>query len=93
VNNEDNSERNVSNRTAITTLILGILSIVTLFFGVGIILGVIGLIIGIVALKEIKRFKQEGRKMAITGIVCNVIGIIIPILLMTILFAVRYIVH
>jgi hypothetical protein len=82
----------VNNGKAIASLILGILSIV-LFFCVGIILGVIGLILGIVGLKEINRFKQEGRKIVITGIICSVIGIIIPILLITLLTVTRYVVQ
>lgn len=60
------------NGKAIASFILGILSIVTLIFtGIGIILGVTGLILGIIGLKEIKRFNQEGRKMAIAGIICS----------------------
>lgn len=82
----------VNNNKAIASLILGILSII-LFFCIGLILGVIGLILGIVALKEIKRLKQEGRKMAITGIICSVIGVVIPILLMTLLLATRFVVQ
>lgn len=87
MNNEDMPEKNISNNKAIAALILGILSIVTLIFtGVGIILGVIGLILGILGLKEIDRFKQEGRKMAVAGIVCSVIGILLPIILVVISF-------
>jgi hypothetical protein len=82
----------MNNGKAISSLILGVLSII-LFFCVGIILGVIGLILGIIALKEINRVKQEGRKLAITGIVCSVIGIIIPILLMILIIATRYVVQ
>jgi hypothetical protein len=85
-------ERKVLNRKAVTSLVLGVLSI-ALYFWVGFILGVIGLIIGIVALKEIRLNEQSGRKAgrktAITGIVCSCLGIIIPILLMTILYVNR----
>ncbi|WEG14452.1 DUF4190 domain-containing protein [Pullulanibacillus sp. KACC 23026] len=68
VSGEGVLKRNVSNRKALTSLVFGILSII-FYFCVGIILGVIGLIVGIVALKEIKRFKQEGRKRATIGVI------------------------
>ncbi|MBB6672889.1 DUF4190 domain-containing protein [Cohnella nanjingensis] len=86
--NEGILERKVLNRKAVTSLVLGVLSI-ALYFWVGFILGVIGLIIGIVALKEIRLNEQSGRKTAITGIVCSCLGIIIPILLMTIIYVNR----
>jgi hypothetical protein len=86
--NEGISERKVLNRKAVNSLILGVLSI-ALFFCVGFILGVIGLVIGIKALKEIKLNEQPGRNTAITGIVCSCLGIVIPIVLMTILYVNR----
>ncbi|MCF8012328.1 MAG: DUF4190 domain-containing protein [Clostridiales bacterium] len=85
MNNGDISEGKVLNSKAIAALILGILSIVTLFFvGLGVILGVIGLILGIIGLKEIKLFKQEGRRMAVAGIICSSFGILLPIFLIII---------
>ncbi|MGQ4668718.1 DUF4190 domain-containing protein [Metabacillus halosaccharovorans] len=79
------SENLNTNGKAIAALILGILSIITIIFtGVGIILGVIGLILGIIGFNEIKRFGQEGRKMAITGIICSCIGIFITIVFVVI---------
>ncbi|HZH59768.1 MAG TPA: DUF4190 domain-containing protein [Metabacillus sp.] len=69
-----------TNGKAIAALILGILSIITIIFsGFGIILGVIGLILGIIGLNEIKRFGQEGRKMAIIGIICSGLGILLTL--------------
>jgi len=76
------------NRKAITSLVLGVLSI-ALYFSVGLILGVIGLIIGILALNEIRVNGQGRRKTTITGVVCSCLGIIIPILLMTIIYVNR----
>lgn len=78
----------VLNRKAITSLILGILSI-ALFFGVGIILGVIGLILGLVALKETKLNEQKGKNIAISGVICSSLGIIVPILLMAMIYVNR----
>ncbi|PWW02729.1 uncharacterized protein DUF4190 [Paenibacillus cellulosilyticus] len=80
--------KKILNRKDIISLVLGVLSI-AFYFSVGLILGVIGLIIGIVALKEIRVNEQRGIKTTITGIVCSCLGIIIPILLMTILYLSR----
>ncbi|RSL34056.1 DUF4190 domain-containing protein [Salibacterium salarium] len=81
----DNSNSTVSNGKATAAVILGILSIVTIVItGLGIILGVIGLILGIIGLKEINRFKQEGRKTAVAGIICSSFGILLPIFLIVI---------
>ncbi|MCF8012040.1 MAG: DUF4190 domain-containing protein [Clostridiales bacterium] len=88
MNNGNISENKVLNSKAIAALILGILSIVTLIFaGLGVILGVIGLILGIIGLKEIKHFNQEGRKMAVAGIICSSLGILLPIFLIIISYA------
>lgn len=67
-------EKHTLNKKAITSFILGILSVI-LFLGTGFILGVIGLIFGIFGLKKVNRTKQKGRKFAITGIVCSSLGI------------------
>lgn len=75
----------MNNGKAVAALVLGILSIVTIIFtGFGIFLGIIGLILGIFGLREINRYKQEGRKMAVTGIICSSLGIVLPIILMVI---------
>ncbi len=75
-------EKNGTNGKATTAMILGIVSILTVIIPfIGIILGVVGLIFGILGRKEIKRFNQEGNKMAVAGIICSVIGILLPIVL------------
>ncbi|WML56468.1 DUF4190 domain-containing protein [Neobacillus sp. PS2-9] len=72
-------ENKISNGKAIASLILGILSIITVILP-GVILGIIGLILGIIGLKEINGFTQQGRKMAVAGIICSGIGISFSIL-------------
>jgi uncharacterized membrane protein len=75
----------LNNGKAITSLVLGILSLATIIFtGLGIILGFIGMVLGIIGIKEISRLKQEGRKMAVTGIILSSLGIVLPIFLMVI---------
>lgn len=79
---------------AIAAVLLGIVSFVifnirvrvedvVIIFGVEIILGIIGLLLGITGLNEINYFKEKGRAVAVLGIVFGIIGIIFPILLLT----------
>ncbi len=73
---------------AIISLILGILSLVLLVMSIiGMILGVVGLIYGVLGLSEIKRTKQQGRGMAIAGMICSLIGITLPIVLVLLFFS------
>jgi membrane protease YdiL (CAAX protease family) len=51
-------------------------------YGVGIILGVFGIIFGFIGLNEIFWSNQKGRNVAITGIICSIIGILLMILLL-----------
>ncbi|ADU30948.1 DUF4190 domain-containing protein [Evansella cellulosilytica] len=70
------------NGKAIAGLVLGICSIVFIIFWLfGIIIAVVGLVFSLLGLSEIKRTKQRGRKMAIAGLVCSIIGLLLPILL------------
>lgn len=64
-----------NNGKCIVSLVLGILSIITSLVAIGLIFGIIGLIYGILGLKEVNRFKQNGKSKAITGIICCLLGI------------------
>ena len=76
------SNRSKTNVKAITSLVFGILSIVFMIISLlGITFAIIGLVFGFIGLNEIKRFKQEGRKMALAGVICSSIGVLLPILL------------
>ncbi|BCB04201.1 DUF4190 domain-containing protein [Bacillus sp. KH172YL63] len=85
--NVNTAETKITNGKATAAMILGILSIVSIIIPIAsLILGVTGLILGILGRKEIKRFQQEGRKMALAGIICSVIGILLPIILTVLTF-------
>lgn len=76
-----------TNGKAVTSMILGIVSLVIPF--VGLITGIIGLILANSSLKEIKLYNQEGKGMAIAGKVCSIIAICmyaIAILIFIIIF-------
>lgn len=67
-----------TSRYAIISLILGIASI-SLFwiYGVGIVLGILAIVFGILALKQIKKEKLAGKGMAIGGIITGCVPLIL----------------
>ena len=82
INGGTGSNRSKTNVKAFTSLVFGILSIVFMIISLlGITFAIIGLVFGFIGLNEIKRFKQEGRKMALAGVICSSIGVLLPILL------------
>lgn len=82
---------------AITSLILGIISLITLPIGGIIVLGIVGLISGILAIvfsslsfKEIKRVQARGRGMAIAGLVCGIVSTSVNVLAFVISFVIGF---
>ena len=65
---------------AVASLVLGVLGILTAFFLIGGLLGLIALILGLVALGKIKRGEAGGRGMAIAGIVTGAIALLLSII-------------
>ncbi|RJE88513.1 DUF4190 domain-containing protein [Paenibacillus sp. 1011MAR3C5] len=75
-----------TNGKSIATLVLGICSIIIPY--VGFLPGIVGIILGAMSLKEIKLSGDQGRGLAIGGLVCSIIGTILwGILLLIILLA------
>lgn len=70
----------VNKKRGNVSLVLGILSIITSFVAVGFLLGIIGLIFGAIDLVKIKRYKQNGKRKVLTGVIFCLIGIIITII-------------
>lgn len=64
-----------TNGKSIATLVLGIVSIVIPY--IGFLPGIVGIILGAMSLKEIKLNGEQGRGMAIGGLVCSIIGTIL----------------
>ena len=62
-----------TNGLAITSLVLGILWL----FWVG---SLVGLILGLVALKQIKSRNQRGRGIAIAGVVLGMLGLVLLVI-------------
>lgn len=66
-----------TNSNSVISLTLGILSILIPF--IGLFLGGIGVIVARKATKEIVQKNQSGSGLAISGLICSVVGIIIQI--------------
>lgn len=64
---------------AIASLVLGVISILSGVIIVGGFFGFVGIILGIIALIQIRKGKATGKGMAIGGIVTGVVGIVISI--------------
>ncbi|WMT39969.1 DUF4190 domain-containing protein [Paenibacillus sp. D2_2] len=74
-----------TNGKSIAALVLGILSIMIPY--VGFLLGIMAIIFSSLSLKELKRRYEQGKGLAIAGLVCGIIGTIIyGLLLFIILF-------
>jgi hypothetical protein len=61
-----------TNGKSIATLVLGILAVIVPY--VGLILGIIAIVFGKISLNEIKQRGEQGRGMAIAGLVCGIVG-------------------
>lgn len=75
-----------NNVKAIISAMLGALSLITLMIIVYIamIIGFFGLLFGIFALIEMRQSGQYGKGMAVTGIICSLITISLPLLVILI---------
>ncbi len=66
----DNSQVNTN---AVISLTTGILSVV--FFPIGWILGLVGLVYGNRSLLQIEETQEKGKNLAVAGRVCSIVGI------------------
>ncbi|WP_379139959.1 DUF4190 domain-containing protein [Paenibacillus sp. sgz500992] len=75
-----------TNGKSIASLVLGILSIVSPY--IGILFGIIAIILSAISLKEIRTRYEEGRGLAIAGLICGIVGTLIyTLLILLFLFA------
>ncbi|WP_413405380.1 DUF4190 domain-containing protein [Paenibacillus amylolyticus] len=68
-----------TNGKSITSLVLGILSVTIPY--VGILIGIVAILFASLAFKEIRVRMEQGRGLAIAGLVCGIIGTAIYVLL------------
>ncbi|MDG0794766.1 DUF4190 domain-containing protein [Cohnella ginsengisoli] len=77
-----------SNSKSVAALILGIGSIVIPF--IGFFLGVVGIIVSAISLKEIRVRGEQGSGMAVAGLICSIVGTVLyfVIIALIIIFAI-----
>ena len=68
------------NGMGIASLVLGILSLVSWFFFIGGLFGLIAIILGVIALGRVKRGEANNKGVAIAGIVTGAIGLLLTVL-------------
>ncbi|MBP1991470.1 DUF4190 domain-containing protein [Paenibacillus eucommiae] len=79
-----------TNGKSIAAMVLGICSLVIPYLGL--IIGIVAIVFASISFKEIKRTGEQGKGMAIAGLVCGIIGtalyalIIIIIILVVVVF-------
>jgi hypothetical protein len=61
-----------TNGKSIAAMVLGILAIVLPY--IGFLIGIVAIIFASISLKEVKRNQEQGRGMAIAGLVCGIVG-------------------
>ncbi|MRN54415.1 DUF4190 domain-containing protein [Paenibacillus monticola] len=64
-----------TNGKSIAALVLGILSIVIPY--IGLLFGIIAIIFSAISFKEIRMGNEQGRGLAIAGLVCGIVGTIL----------------
>ena len=70
--------RSLPKGLAVASLVLGILGLLTAFFGGGL-LGLVAVILGVLALGKIKRGEADGRGLALGGIITGALALLITI--------------
>jgi hypothetical protein len=72
---------------AVASLVLGIIGILTSWFGLGGILGIIGLVLGLVAIGKARKGKAGGKGVAIAGTVLSGLAIALTIVFIAVYIA------
>lgn len=61
-----------TNGKSITSLVLGVLSIVVPY--IGFLLGIVAIVFASLSFKELKRTGEQGKGLSIAGLVCGIVG-------------------
>ncbi|MGF7046962.1 putative membrane protein [Paenibacillus sp. DS2015] len=61
-----------TNGKSITALVLGVLSIILPY--IGLLIGIMAIIFASLSLKELKYKNEQGRGLAVAGLVCGIVG-------------------
>ncbi len=72
-----NPDKQDMNKEAIGSLLIGIVSMIGIFLvGNGTVLSAAGLLLGVLSLREAKKLRQKGAKLAAAGLILNCLGIV-----------------
>ena len=74
--------RSLPKGLAVASLVLGIIGLLTAFFLLGGLLGLVAVILGVLALGKIKRGEADGRGLALGGIITGALAMLLTILLL-----------
>ncbi|MBB5171953.1 DUF4190 domain-containing protein [Texcoconibacillus texcoconensis] len=78
---ETEVSKHKTNTKAVISLVVGVVSIVLVYFPMfGFPLSITGIVLGILALREIKQTQEPGRGVAISGLICSILGFVVAIL-------------
>ncbi|WP_368505115.1 DUF4190 domain-containing protein [Alkalihalophilus sp. As8PL] len=76
-------EERVLNTKAVISLVLGCVSLLLILLTlIGLVIAIIGFFVSYVSLKEIHKTNQQGYGLAVAGLTCNTLAIIIPLLML-----------
>ena len=71
------SEKKQTNNSSVISLTVGVLSLLIPF--IGLVLGIIGIVFSRKAVKQIEKTNENGRGLATSGLICNIVGLIIQV--------------
>ena len=75
------SEPTATDGLAVAALVVGIVSVVSSFFLLGGIGGVVAIVLGAIAMARVRKSGRKGRGMAITGLVTGIVAVVIAVLI------------
>lgn len=71
---------------SIASMVLGILNLLLIFMPYfSVILGILAIILSAISFKEIRRYGEAGKGMAVAGLVCGIVGTIFGLIILAIM--------
>ncbi|MEC0182992.1 DUF4190 domain-containing protein [Paenibacillus peoriae] len=78
-----------TNGKSVASMVLGILNLLLIFMPyVSVILGILAIILSAISFKEIRRHGENGKGMAVAGLVCGIVGTVFGLIIFAIVIIV-----
>ncbi|MGM1021548.1 MAG: DUF4190 domain-containing protein [Bacillota bacterium] len=75
-----------TNSKSIASMVLGILNLMLVFMPyISVILGIIAIVLSAISFKEIRRYGENGKGMAVAGLVCGIVGTSIGLIILALI--------